>query len=246
MKKHLSLAACLLTISIASFSQELSKEEKKRLREEIKNYSSDLAGYKAKMDDIRSTLDSNEAEIKRLKDDLAYASTKQAELENKVADFDKQLNVCHEENNILKGYNTANGYVPQPGDSTNGGGSAETSAVTRQAMNNLNNAPQKGTVYKVQIGLYKEFNINKYFEQPRYIGYEEVDGMNRYIISYFPDEEIAKNFVKDVRKMGIKDAFVSKYIDGERVYEWSKNPKYNGKPEPKSLQEALDMNKKKK
>ena len=90
------------------------------------------------------------------------------------------------------------------------------------------------------------FNINKYFDQPRYIGYEEVDGMNRYIISYFPEEEIAKKFVADVRKMGVKDAFVSKYIDGQRVYEWSKNPKYAGKPEPASLQEHLENEKKEK
>ncbi|MBK8657317.1 MAG: hypothetical protein IPN22_00140 [Bacteroidetes bacterium] len=62
-------------------AQELSKEEKKRLKDELKNYMSDLAGYKAKMQDIRSTLDSNEAEIKRNKDDIAFLSTKQAELE---------------------------------------------------------------------------------------------------------------------------------------------------------------------
>ena len=233
MKKSLSIIACLAAFVSIAFGQDLSKEEKKRLREEIKGYSNDLAGYKAKMDDIRNTLDSNEAEIKRLKDDIAYASTKQAELENKVADFDTQLTVCHEENNVLKGY-TGTAAAPGPVDT----------ALTQKVMAGLNNAPQKGTVYKVQIGLYKQFNINKYFEQPRYIGYEEVEGMNRYIISYFPDEEVAKNFVADVRKMGIKDAFVSKYIDGERVYEWSKNPKYQGKPEPASLQEALENDKK--
>jgi hypothetical protein len=233
MKKRLSIIVCFAAFVSITFAQDLSKEEKKRLREEIKNYSNDLAGYKAKMDDIRNTLDSNEAEIKRLKDDIAYASTKQAELENKVADFDTQLTVCHEENNVLKGY-TGTAAATGPVDT----------ALTQKVLSGLNNAPQKGTVYKVQIGLYKQFNINKYFEQPRYIGYEEVDGMNRYIISYFPDEEVAKNFVADVRKMGIKDAFVSKYIDGERVYEWSKNPKYQGKPEPASLQEALENDKK--
>lgn len=232
MKKRLSIIVCLAAFVSIAFAQDLSKDEKKRLREEIKNYSNDLAGYKAKMDDIRNTLDSNEAEIRRLKDDIAYASTKQAELENKVADFDTQLTVCHEENNVLKGY-TGTTTVSGPVDT----------ALTQKVMAGLNNAPQKGTVYKVQIGLYKQFNINKYFEQPRYIGYEEVDGMNRYIISYFPDEEVAKSFVADVRKMGIKDAFVSKYIDGERVYEWSQNPKYQGKPEPASLQEALENDK---
>ena len=228
MKNTLTLTVLFSFLLFSASAQVLSKEEKKRLKEELKNYSKDLEGYKAKMQDITNTLDSNDAEIKRLKDDLVYASTKQAELENKVADYDKQVLKCFEENNILKGNPPSENADP---------------ALVKQVIAGMNNAPQKGTSFKVQIGLYKEFNINKYFEQPRYIGYEEVDGLNRYVISYFPEEEVAKKFVEDVRKMGIKDAFVSKYIDGVRVYEWSKNSKYNGKPEPKSLQEALEMEK---
>ncbi len=230
MKKLITLAFCGTLLATSVSAQQLSKEEKKRLKEELKGYMSNLEGYKAKMEDLHTTLDSNEAEIKHLKDDLAYASTKQAELENKVAAYDTQVQKLTQENQLLKG------EFVEGGDTT----------VTQQYIKDMKNIPQKGTFYKVQIGLYKEFNINKYFDQPRYIGYEEVDGMNRYIISYFPDEEVAKQFVVDVRKMGIKDAFVSKYIDGQRVYEWSKNPKYKGKKEPSSLQEAIEMDKKKK
>lgn len=228
MKKIVGLALLALLFSARLTAQELSKEEKKRLKEELKNYMSDLGGYKAKMEDIRNTLDSNEAEIKRLKDDQAYASTRQAELENRIAAYDTKVKELTQENKMLKGEEVVDGD----------------SVVTKKFMADMQHPPVKGTVYKVQIGLYKEFNINKYFDQPRYIGYEEVEGMNRYIISYFPDEEVAKQFVEDVRKMGIKDAFVSKYIDGQRVYEWSKNPKYKGKKEPQSLQEAIDMEKK--
>lgn len=230
MKKIFSLIVFATLFSQVAFAQKLSKEETKRLKEELKNYGKDLAGYKAKMEDIRTTLDSNDAEIKRLKDDLAYASTQQAESENKIAGLDTELKKAKDEAALLRGENVE-------------GADAEVVAKVQTAMTNK---VQQGTVYKVQIGLYKDFNINKYFDQPRYIGYEEVDGLNRYIISYFADEEIAKGFVKDVRKMGIKDAFVSKYIDGERVYEWSNNPKYKGKPEPASLSEALESNKKKK
>ncbi len=223
MKKSILFIALALIFCQAGFSQELSKDEKKRLKEELKNYGKDLAGYKAKMEDIRATLDSNEAEIKRLKDDQAYASTKQAELENKIAGLETDLKKSEQESALLRGEN-----VPDADPE-----------IAAKAQTALTNKAQKGTVYKVQIGLYKNFSINKYFDAPRFIGYEEVDGLNRYIISYFPDEEIAKSFVSDVRKMGIKDAFVSKYIDGVRVYEWSKNPKYAGKPEPETLQDAL-------
>lgn len=223
MKKSFLFIALALVLGNFAMGQELSKAEKKRLKDELKSYEKDLAGYKAKMEDIRATLDSNEAEIKRLRDDQAYASTKQAELENKIASLDSDLNKARQESAMLRGENVEN---PDP----------EVVAKVKVAMTNK---AQTGTVYKVQIGLYKNFTINKYFDQPRFIGYEEVDGYNRYIISYFEDEEVAKSFVGDVRKMGIKDAFVSKYIDGVRVYEWSKNPKYKGKKEPATLQEAV-------
>jgi Skp family chaperone for outer membrane proteins len=270
MQKIFTLAAIVFFCGSAFGQSTLSKEEKKRLKDELKGYSSDLEGYSAKMADIRSTLDSNDAEIKRLKDDLAYAATVQAELENKVAAYDAKLNECETARNsnpqnaaaIAKDKQSANPVIvpsDKYAESYKQGKTKGTSAQTTETTTSNNsgssstsggvmgtNLPKNssGVVYKVQIGLYKEFSINKYFEEPRYIGYEDVDGMNRYIISYFPEEQIAEDFVKDIRKMGIKDAFVSKYIDGQRVYEWSKNPKYAGKKEPNSLQEALEMEKK--
>lgn len=225
MKKIFALFVMAAMLVQFAHAQELSKAEKKRLKDELKAYEKDLAGYKAKMEDIHNTLDSNDAEIKRLKDDVAYASTKQAEQENTIATLESDLKKAQQEIAIMRGDNVED---------------ADSEVVAR-VQTRINNAPQKGTVYKVQIGLYKDFNINKYFDQPRFIGYEEVDGMNRYIISYFPDEEVAKAFVADVRKMGIKDAFVSKYIDGIRVYEWSKNPKYKGKPEPQTVEEGIQL-----
>ncbi len=227
MKKTTIVTIIFILVSNLAFSQEMTKEEKKRLKAELKSFMKDLAGYHAKMQDIKITLDSNEAEIKRMKDDLVAAAALQAETENKLKDFIKELERCNAERNILRGN-------PEPSGDT---------ALVQEIMATMNATPKEGTVFKVQIGLYKEFNINKYFEQPRYIGYEDVDGLNRYIISYFKDEAVAMQFLDDVRKMGIKDAFVAKYVDGKRVYEWSKNPKYAGKPEPVSLQEALEMDK---
>jgi cell division protein FtsB len=218
MKRLMLLAIATLLCCLPLFSQKLSKEEKKKLKDDIKSYNKDLAGYKKKMDDIKAAQDASDAEIKRLKDELDAANAKKAELESQVTTYDAELKSTQQENETLKA--DATKYV------------------------DMKNAPNKGTVYKVQIGFYKKFNINKYFEDPRYIGYEDVDGMNRYIISYFPDEKIAKDFVTDIRKMGIKDAFVSKYIDGQRVYEWSQNPKYKGKKVPATLEEAIGTDKK--
>lgn len=79
-------------------------------------------------------------------------------------------------------------------------------------------APELG--YRVQIGYYKVFDINKYLAEPKTVVSEEIDGANRYSIGYFTDLQQAVEFRNDLRKMGIKDAFVSKYHRGTRDMEF--------------------------
>ncbi len=202
MKKLLLLLSLLLLLTTTGFSQGLSKSEKAKLKQELRTYMKDLEGYKTKMEDIEMTLDSNDAQIKRLKDELAYTEMNQTEVTNKVNAYKREVEKLQTENETLKNWNDS----------------------TFVASGNIDEKHEKsGTVYKVQLGLYKTFNINKYFDTPRYIGYETVDGMNRYIISYFDNEKIATDFLKDIRKLGIKDAFVAKYVDGKRVYDWGKS-----------------------
>lgn len=96
-----------------------------------------------------------------------------------------------------------------------------------------------GTVYKVQIGFYKNYDITANFEKPKFIGYEDVEGYNRYIISSFETEVEAEKLKNDLRGLGIKDAFVAKYVDRARVFEWEKNPKYKGKQAPSSWKDVV-------
>jgi DNA repair exonuclease SbcCD ATPase subunit len=194
------------------------KEEDKKLKDELKAYEKNIASYKAFKEQNQATLDSNASQLADLRAKLAAATSQALDLETKVNNDEAQITALQQQ--------------------------AET-ATAKKAEDGALLPPAQGTYYKVQLGLYKSFNINKYFEQPRTIGYETVDGMNRYIIAYFNDESVAQDFVKDIRKMGIRDAFVSKYIDGTRVYEWSENPKYKGKKIPSTLEEALEMNQKK-
>ncbi len=104
--------------------------------------------------------------------------------------------------------------------------------------------PATGSVYKVQFGLYEKFDISGYFTTPKFIGVEKVkDKYNAYLVSYFDTEEQAQQFKIDLHKMGLKDAFVSLYTNGQRVYEWEKNPKYKGKPAPSSIEETFPTQK---
>jgi len=196
-----------------------NKDEIKKIKDELKNYMKHPEQYKAKMDGNQADKDTSEAIIARLKADLKASQDNESELQKKLALGDEQTKTLQEENTKLN------------------------EAVTAAKEADLGNTPKTGTVYKVQLGVYKGFNIKKYFDKARSIGYEDVDGMNRYVISYFPDEATAQKFVADIRKLGVHDAFVAKYIDGVRVYEWNLNPKYKGKKVPDTLEEALSKDK---
>ncbi len=204
MNKFLPLFLLALLISNLSFSQ-LSKTEKQKLKNELKSYMSDLEGYKAKKDDIQITLDSNESQIKSLKDELAYTIINQSEMANKVAAYENEVKKLLAENEELKNWNQ----------------SAATEAETSTVVGNTG-ANEKGTVFKVQIGNYKVFNATKHFEKPRYISYEADGETNRYVIGSFADRKAAFGFLEDIKKMGIADAFVAKYINGKRVEGWGK------------------------
>jgi predicted nuclease with TOPRIM domain len=93
-------------------------------------------------------------------------------------------------------------------------------------------ATPMGTVFKLQIGLYKSFDISADLDTAKFVTYEDVDGHKRYIISYFTTEAAAEKFKLDIRKLGIKDAFVAKYVDRQRIFEWEKNPRYKNRPAP--------------
>ena len=217
MKKGLTVAALVALLFNFGYSQKLPKDEAKRIKDELKEYIKHPESYKAKMDEQNASKQACDDQNTKLKSELDASKASADDLQKKVAEYDEKLTQMQQENDKAK------------------------EVVAKEAETKT--APSKGTVYKIQLGMYKGFNVNKYFDQPRTIGYEEVDGMNRYVVSYFPDEETALKFVADIRKLGVRDAFVSKYIDGTRVYEWSENPKYKGKKVPNSLEEALGQGK---
>ncbi len=81
-------------------------------------------------------------------------------------------------------------------------------------------AVPSGTVYAVQIGYFTELNLESFNKQARFIKAETVDGAKRYVIGYFSELPGAVQFGEDIKKIGIDDAFVSQYINGQRNMEF--------------------------
>jgi hypothetical protein len=187
-----TLAALALTSSVSA--ADLTKEEKKAIKTELKGYKKDPARFKSMIDKYKETIDSNQAMIARGKDQINQLTNDFADAQKKLIERGAELKACQDK------------PVPKCPE-----------------LQDALTIPATGTVYKVQLGLYRKFDMNSFFAKPKYVGSEKVDGLNRYIVSYFENKEEAEHFAGDLRKLGLHDAFVAKYADGERIYE--KDPK---------------------
>ena len=74
-----------------------------------------------------------------------------------------------------------------------------------------------GIFYEVQIGVFKNFDIEKYNKNLQKLQYTTVSGINYLTLGKFRDFDDAKDFALDMRRIGIKDAFIVSKLDGKRV-----------------------------
>ena len=76
----------------------------------------------------------------------------------------------------------------------------------------------KGVVFKVQIGAFKNKDLKKYFDNnPNFGGEAAEKGDQKLTIGVFRDYWEADTFKKYMRDMGVKDAWIVPYRDGQRA-----------------------------
>ncbi len=172
---------CLLAFSLSYTSveaQTLTKQERKALKKEIKLYKKNPEKWVALMNKHDREVAELEAEVERLKEDLARLQKQNEELLAKIQDLNLKYN------NLLAS-------MPSTDLPT-------------------------GTVYQVQMGYYQQLDLVSFNNKLKIVKAEEVDGAKRYVIGYFEDVLDAVQFAADIKALGITDAFVTQYIDGER------------------------------
>ncbi|HAN49779.1 MAG TPA: hypothetical protein DCQ08_02025 [Amoebophilaceae bacterium] len=78
----------------------------------------------------------------------------------------------------------------------------------------------KGVVFKVQIGAYKKRDLSNVLEGKKLqevFEQERSKGINMYTLRHFRDYQKANQFKKELRVMGLKDAWIVAFKDGKRV-----------------------------
>ncbi len=75
----------------------------------------------------------------------------------------------------------------------------------------------KGVVFKVQIGAFKNKNLEKFLANSENMTEETLEDMKQYTLGNFVDYWEADTFKKYLREMGVKDAWIVPFKDGQRV-----------------------------
>jgi len=192
MKNSIIVFFCLVLIltSTQSFAQ-LSKKEKKEWKKKAKEYAKSPANLKQLTEDKQAadnTVATLNQKVTQLQSSVSEKDSRIAELEGQLSEARGQLSAAN----------------------------AELTALKENPSNSMDFS--KGVVFKVQIGAFKNKNLAKYFENnPNFGGEAKDNEPQKLTIGVFRDYWEADTFKKYMREMGVKDAWIVPYQDGQRV-----------------------------
>lgn len=181
----------VMLIGMNAYGQ-LSKEEKKEYKK--------MAKQMAKSPEQLKTLMENE---QRLQDEVTSAKEEMTALQSQLDAKNEKITELQQNLTQLRtDLSTARTELASIQEAAPAGG-ADTA--------------MPGVVFKVQIGAFRNKDLSKYFENnPNFAG-EIRDETQQITLGNFKDYWEADSFKKYLREMGVKDAWIVPYKDGERV-----------------------------
>jgi vacuolar-type H+-ATPase subunit I/STV1 len=188
----LILCLALIFSGIQVFAQ-LSEKEKKEWKKKAKEYAKNPANLKM-LTEEKQVADNSVTNLKgensKLQSSISDKDAKISDLEDQLSRMRSDLTSAKSQIEQLK----AAPPVISPTDYS------------------------KGVVFKVQIGAFKNKDLSKYFENNPNFGGEVKEGEPQKVtICVFRDYWAADTFKKYLREMGVKDAWIVPYKDGQRV-----------------------------
>ena len=195
MKTNVIIVCLALIFSGSQVFAQLSKAEKKEWKKKAKQYAKNPASLK-EMTEAKQTAESQltklNGDMKQMQSTLSDKNARIAELEDQLARMRSELSSSQAQLAELK----ANPVI-NPMDFS------------------------KGVVFKVQVGAFRNKDLSKYFDNNPNFGGEaaakDSADPQRITIGIFRDYWEADTFKKYMRDMGVKDAWIVPYNDGQRV-----------------------------
>ena len=180
----------MLLIGSASMGQEkLSKAEKKELKKQVKTLKSDLTKLKAMNEEMAAL----RSRVSSSEQELASSQQKVDELNTRISELEGELAAAR--------------------------ATEKPAAPAKEPVRERAAVDQSGLSFRVQLGGYKNLNLEQFEDAAG--EYVKVDpnekGTEQITIGLFDSYTQANLFKKHLRSMGLKDAFIVPYQDGERV-----------------------------
>ncbi len=172
---------------------QLTKAEKKEWKKRAKEYRKNPASLKT----LTETKQVVEADNTALKGQVSTLNNQISDKNARIADLEEQLSKMRGELTATKAELAQLKSMPPPPSPMDF---------------------SKGVIFKVQIGAFKNKDLAKYFDNnPNFGGEATKEGEQKFTIGIFRDYWDADKFKKYMREMGVKDAWIVPYKDGERV-----------------------------
>ena len=191
MKKIVTLVMMLCYLAIGfNAAAQMSKDEEKQWKKRIKSLQPQQ--YKNLIEENKS-----------LKSQTASLKNELAGVDDKLADKDEQIS-------------TYQGQIATLRKQLSEAKTQQASQPSRPAVSQDSGDDNVGVVFKVQIGAYAKKDLAK-FKDTKNFDQESSDGVNKFTIGAFRDYWEADTFKKYLREMGVKDAFIVSFKDGQRV-----------------------------
>lgn len=201
MKYLWIIAVFLFTLTVVpevTQAQELSKKEKKRLKKEQKRKLKELKKMSA-------------ADFQKMQDQQQEFKQQASELSGEITSLKNQSESKESEIRQLK--DQVRRLEDQLQEAR-----AELQAKPTEQNVPISNQYDEGLVFRVQIGAYRDKNLEQYLSSSEsFNGETDAQGLQIYTLGNFRDYWEADKFKKYLRAMGVKDAWIVPYRDGARV-----------------------------
>ena len=205
--KHSKLLLVLflgvLSISV-TFAQKKTKAEKKAEKREMKEWKKKLG--KLTVEEFKSLSEEND----RLKSENQEMSGQFNGLKRQVTSKENQLSSLQTQmNQTQAAYQACQSEL-------------ETLRVQPIPVYNPADSDEEeeyntGLVFRVQVGAFRKMDLDKYAKTSKEFSEEEEQDLRKYVLGNFRSYEEANVLKRYLREMGLKDAWITSYMDGKRV-----------------------------
>ncbi len=173
---------------------QLSKKEAKEWKKKQKSMSPD---------EFKSLIDENES----LRNQMSGLNGQVSSLQSRISDKDARIAELQEKVQSME---------MQVSEAKRMAQVAQDEAMSAAMINKK--GVQKGVVFKVQVGAFKETDLSSFAEAGENFTQEtNEDGLQVITLGNFTDYWEADKFKKNLRRMGVKEAWIVPYKDGARV-----------------------------